>query len=328
MLAVRRLSRILIMISALIAWADTSRAQPSFPSRPIRVLYGYPAGGAGDVIGRIVSERMSQILGQQMIMENRVGAGGTIAASTAARSDPDGHTILLVIESHVIGPALYPNLTYDIDKDFAPLGMVGRSPLMLVVNKASAASNVADLIGLAKAKPGSITFATYGPSTPQFFGPFLLSKASGAQFADVSYRGGAPAINDLVAGHIQAFFMTQGSALPFTKEGTLRPLAAASADRLPLYPDLPTLKEAGYDVEVQHWFGLVVPAQVAPDNRRKLEDALAEALRTPTVRTKLADLGLILTGLDARDFGRFMADERSRWSRLITENGLKVEQPR
>lgn len=318
----------LMALCGLLVWPGLAAAQSDYPSRPIRVLYGYPAGGAGDVIGRIVTERMGRILGQQFVMENRVGAGGTIAASSAARSDPDGYTILLVIESQAISPSLYSNLTYDADKDFSPIGMIGRSPLLLVVHRSSEARTAADLVRIGKEKPKSVTFATFGPGTPQQFGAFLLGKASGADFADIPYRGGAPAINDLVAGHIQAFFMTQGSALPFTKEGTLRPLGAASAERLPHYPDLPMLKEAGYDIEVQHWFGLVAPAQVPVASRRKLEAALAEALADPAVRAKLNELGLVLSPLDGPAFRDFIRAETDRWSKLIRENGLKLEQAR
>lgn len=323
----RRACWLAALLPALLA-TGTASAQVDYPTRPIRVLYGYPAGGAGDVIGRIVTERMGHILGQQFVMENRIGAGGTIAAGTTARSDPDGYTIHLVIESHAISPSLYPNLTYDPDKDFRPLGMVGRSPLLLVVHKSSAAKSVADLVELGKTKPKSVTFATFGPGTPQHFGAFLLAKASGADFSDVPYRGGAPAINDLVAGHIQAFFMTQGSALPFTNEGTLRALGAAAARRLPHYPDLPTLQEAGYDVEVQHWFGFVAPAQTPPEVAKKLERALSEALAMPAVKTKLDELGLVLTPLNSTAFGEFIRSETTKWSQLIRENGLKLDQPR
>lgn len=324
----RRCLLALMAAGALSTLPVPAAAQSEYPARPIKVLYGYPAGGAGDVIGRLVTERMGQILGQQFVMENRVGAGGTIAAGSAAKADPDGYTILLVIESHTISPHLYPGLSYSAETAFKPIGMIGRSPLLMVVHKSSPARSVADLVRTGKEQPGTITFATFGAGTPQQFGAFLLAKASGAKFSEVPYRGGAPAINDLVAGHIQAFFMTQGSARPFTSEGTLRPMAAAADQRLPHYPDLPTFREVGYDVQVQHWFGFVAPAQTPPAVMGKLESALSESLSNPAIKAKLDELGVILTPLGSDEFGGFLKDETSRWSETIRTNGIKLDQSR
>lgn len=315
----------LLALSGLSAASRPAAAAPDYPVRPIKVIYGYPAGGAGDVIGRIVTERMGTILGQPFVMENRVGAGATIAASAAARSDPDGYTIHLIIESQAISPSLYPNVGYDTDRDFAPIGMIGRSPLLLVTHKSLDVRTPADLVRLAREKPKSVTFATFGPGTPQQFGALLLARQAGIEVAEVPYRGGAPAINDLVAGHIQAFYMTQGSALPFTREGTIRALGAASAERVPLYPDLPTMREAGYDLQVEHWFGLVAPAQTPPAVLAALQNALAETLAMPGVQSRLTELGLVQTGLSGEAFRTFIRDETRKWSGFIRENGIRLE---
>lgn len=308
--------------------ACTAQAQiTDYPTRPVRIMYGYPAGGAGDVIGRIVAERMSATLGQQFIMENRTGASGTVAASAVARAEPDGHTILLVIESHAMNPSLFKSLSYNTAKDFTPLGMVGRSPLMLVVNDTVPAKTLEEFVALAKKADNSITIAHFGPGSPQYSAMLLLSQKAGIKLADVPYRGGAPAINDLVGGHMQSFFMTQGSAMPLTTGGKIRALAAASAEPLPLYPDLPTLKSAGYDISSAHWFGFVAPAQTPVAVIGKLEAALSGALEQPSVQTRLKDLGLVLTPMRAKQFGQFLDSQTKEWAAFNEVNNIRIDQP-
>lgn len=322
------LSRCMIAVTGLaLGAAGFSGSHASdYPTRPVRIIYGYPAGGAGDVIGRIVAERMSATLGQQFIMENRTGASGTIAATAVARAEPDGHTILLVIESHAINPSLFKSLSYDTTKDFTPIGMVGRSPLMLVVNDKVPAKTLQEFVALAKADDNSITIAHFGPGSPQYSAVLLLSQKAGIKLADVPYRGGAPAINDLVGGHMKSFFMTQGSAMPLTTGGQIRALAAASAEPLPLYPDVPTLKSAGYDISAAHWFGFVAPAQTPPAVIEKLETALSGALEQPTV-ARFKELGLVLTPMRAREFGQFLAEQTRSWAAFNEANNIRIDQP-
>jgi tripartite-type tricarboxylate transporter receptor subunit TctC len=293
-----------------------------YPTRPVKIVYGYPAGGAGDVIGRLVAERLSALLGQQFIMENRSGASGTIAASAVSRADPDGYTILLVIESHAINPSLFAMLPYDTGKDFAPIGMVGRAPLMLVVNEKVPAKSIQDFVNLSKQSENGLTIAHFGPGSPQFAAMLGLSQKADIKFSDVPYRGGAPAISDLVAGHIQSFFMTQGSALAYTNAGQLRALAVASADPLPLYPVTPTLRSAGYDVVAEHWFGFVVPARTPAAILTKLEDALAEALAQPAMQTRLTELGIVMTPMRAAAFREFLIDQTRIWDQFNRKNNL------
>ncbi len=322
-----RLSKSLLAVAALALGATSSANASDYPTRPVRIIYGYPAGGAGDVIGRIVAERMSVTLGQQFIIENRTGASGTIAASAVARAEPDGHTILLVIESHAINPSLFKSLSYDTAKDFTPIGMVGRSPLMLVVNEKVPAKTVQEFVALAKKADNSITIAHFGPGSPQYSAMLLLSQKAGIKLADVPYRGGAPAINDLIGGHMQSFFMTQGSAMPLTTGGQIRGLAAASADPLPLYPNLPTLKSVGYDISAAHWFGFVAPAKTPPAVIQKLEAALNGALDQPTVQTRFKELGLVLTPMRAKEFGQFLSDQTNEWAAFNETNNIRIEQP-
>ena len=323
------LSRRAIALSALaLSWSYAVQAQASdYPTRPVRVIYGYPAGGAGDVIGRIVAERMSASLGQQFIMENRTGASGTIAASAVARAEPDGHTILLVIESHAINPSLFKSLSYNTAKDFTPIGMVGRSPLMLVVNDKVPAKTLQEFVALAKKADNSITIAHFGPGSPQYSAALLLSQKAGIKLADVPYRGGAPAINDLIGGHMQSFFMTQGSAMPLTTGGQIRALAAASAEPLPLYPELPTLKSAGYDISAAHWFGFVAPARTPQAVIEKLETALIAALDQPAVQSRFKELGLVLTPMRGKEFGQFLESQTKEWAAFNESNNIRIDQP-
>jgi tripartite-type tricarboxylate transporter receptor subunit TctC len=304
------------MLEPAVAYAS------DYPTRPVKIVYGYPAGGAGDVIGRLVAERLSASLGQQFIMESRSGASGTIAASAVSRADPDGYTILLVIESHTINPSLFASLPYDTAKDFTPIGMVGRAPLLLVVNEKVPAKLLQDFVNLSKQSDNGLTIAHFGPGSPQFAAMLGLSQKADIKFSDVPYRGGAPAISDLVAGHIQSFFMTQGSALAYTKAGKLRALAAASAGPLPLYPDIPTLRSAGYDVVAEHWFGFVVPAKTPTAILAKLEGALAEALAQPAIQARLAELGIVMTPLKSAEFGQFLIDQTQIWNEFNKKNNL------
>lgn len=293
-----------------------------YPTRPVKIVYGYPAGGAGDVIGRIVAERLSASLGQQFIIENRSGASGTIAASAVSRADPDGYTILLVIESHAINPSLFAALPYDTEKDFTPIGMVARAPLMLVVNEQVPTKSIQDFVNLSKQSENGLTIAHFGPGSPQFAAMLGLSQKADIKFSDVPYRGGAPAISDLVAGHIQSFFMTQGSALAYTKAGQLRALAAASANPLPLYPDVPTLRSAGYDVVAEHWFGFVAPAKTPTAILAKLESALTEALDQPAIQARLAELGIVMTPMKSAAFGQFLSAQTQIWNEFNKKNNL------
>lgn len=310
------------MMLGLMLFAAAPSSAQDYPTRPVRILYGYPAGGAGDIIGRLVAERMSSLLGQQFIMESRSGASGTIAASAAARAEPDGYTILLVIESHAINPSLFASLPYDTAKDFTPIGMVGRAPLMLVVNEKVPAKTVQEYVALSKQSPNGLTIAHFGGGSPQYSAMLGLAQKAGIKFSDVPYRGGAPAISDLVAGHIQSFFMTQGSALQYTQGGQLRALGAASTGPLPLYPDLPTLRSAGYDVVAEHWFGFAAPAKTPASVIEKLETALAAALDDPTVQTKLKDLGIVMTPMKSRAFGEFLTEQTEHWRAFNTANNL------
>lgn len=326
---IRAISRGVIAVIALAMGAAciSSGHASDYPTRPVRVIYGYPAGGAGDVIGRIVAERMSATLGQQFIMENRTGASGTIAATAVARAEPDGYTILLVIESHTINPSLFKTLSYDTAKDFTPIGMVGRSPLMLVVNEKVPAKTLQEFVALAKKADNSITIAHFGPGSPQYSAMLLFSQKAGVKLADVPYRGGAPAINDLVGGHMQSLFMTQGSAMSLTTGGQIRALAAASAAPLPLYPDVPTLKSAGYDITAEHWFGFVAPAQTPPVVIEKLEAALHSALEQPAVQARFKELGLVLTPMRSAEFGKFLADQTKSWTAFNEANRIRIDQP-
>jgi tripartite-type tricarboxylate transporter receptor subunit TctC len=255
-------------------------------------------------------------------MEKKSGASGTIATTTVSRAEADGYTILLVIESHAINPSLFASLPYDTANDFVPIGMVGRSPLMLVVNEKVPAKNFAEFLKFAKEMPNGPAIAHFGPGSPQYYAALGLGEKAGIKFSDIPYRGGAPAISDLVAGHIQSFFMTQGSALEYTKAGQLRALAAASIDPLPLYPELPTLRSLGYDLVAEHWFGFVAPAKLPKEILKRLEDAMAAALSEPAVQQRLTQLGVVMTPMKSAAFGEFLTEQTKFWADVNKKNNL------
>ncbi|MCK1513150.1 tripartite tricarboxylate transporter substrate binding protein [Bradyrhizobium sp. 190] len=287
-----------------------------YPTRPVKIVLGFSAGGGVDLIGRIIAERLSTLLGQQFIVENKAGASGTIAAATVAKADPDGYTILLVIESHVISPitlAPLAPLAYDPVSDFVPIGLVGRSPLLMVINGKVPAKDFAEFMKFAKEVPNGPTVAHIGPTSSNYLAAVSLSQKSGVKFSLIPYRGGGPAISDLVAGHVQVLFMSQGSAHQYTKGGELRALAAASTRPVPLYPELPTLRSLGYDVVAELWFGFVAPAKVPKEVVKRLEDALADVLAQPAVQQRLADLGVVLTPMKSAAFGEFLAEQTKFW---------------
>src|SRR3984885_4549731 len=246
--------------------ADQTRAQDSaFPNRPIKMLVGFAAGGGTDVAARIAAQKMSEILGQTILVENRTGASGLIAAQDLAKSDPDGYTLMMGSQTTcAVAPALYRKVTVDPVKDFAGIALTGASPLVLVVNPASAAHSVADVIAMAKANPGKINFGTGGVGTTPHMTAELFQYDAGIRMAHVAYRGEAGAINDLLAGQIPLMFANLSAVMGHIKGGSLRALAVTGAQRSPSVPDVPTVAEAalpGFQSET--WFGIVAPAGTA-----------------------------------------------------------------
>jgi tripartite-type tricarboxylate transporter receptor subunit TctC len=298
-----------------------------YPSRPITLVVPVPPGGAADFIGRTIGAKLADALGQPVVIANRGGAGGTIATAGVAKAEPDGYTLLLAsITTHGIGPHLYANLPYDSARDFAPVIFLANFPLIMTVNADLPARSVADVVALAKSRPGGLAFASSGNGGAPHLAGELLKSLTGAELLHVPYRGSGPAVIDVVAGRVAIMFDGVPSLLPFILAGKLRPLAAASLARNPVLPGLPTFAELGYrGMDISLWFGMVVPAATPRPNVRRLNAELDKILAMPDIRKVVTDQGAELGGGTPERFGEFMRAESARWGAVVKQAGIKPE---
>jgi tripartite-type tricarboxylate transporter receptor subunit TctC len=317
----------LLLVVAALVWANAAHAQPAYPTRQIQLVVTVPPGGAADFVARTVGAKLADALGQPVIIVNRGGAGGTTAAASVAKSDPDGYTLLLnTIATHGIGPHLYANLPYDPARDFAPVILLARFPLIMTVTASLPARSVADVIALAKARPGEIAFASAGTGGAPHLAGELFKRAAAIDLLHVPYRGSGPATVDLIAGRVAIMIDAAPPLLPFILSGQVRPLAAASRERHRLLPDVPTFAELGYDhMEVSLWYGIVAPAATPTAVVRRLNGELVKILAMADIRKSLTDQGADIGGGTPADFAAFMSEERSRWGVVVREAGIKPE---
>jgi tripartite-type tricarboxylate transporter receptor subunit TctC len=299
----------------------------NYPSRPVTLVVPVPPGGAADFIGRTIGAKLADALGQPVVIANRGGAGGTIATAGVAKAEPDGYTLLLAsITTHGIGPHLYANLPYDSAKDFAPVIFLANFPLIMTVNADLPARSVADVVALAKSRPGGLAFASSGNGGAPHLAGELLKSLTGAELLHVPYRGSGPAVIDVVAGRVAIMFDGVPSVLPFILAGKLRPLAAASLARNPILPELPTFAELGYGgMDISLWFGMVVPAATPQPIVRRLNAELDKILAMPDIRKSFMDQGAELGGGTPERFGEFMRTESARWGAVVKQAGIKPE---
>jgi tripartite-type tricarboxylate transporter receptor subunit TctC len=286
------------------------------------------SAGAGvtDIMARLVGQHLSASLGQPVVIENRPGAGGVPGTEAASRAAPDGYTFLMTNVAHAVNPYLYAKLPYDPVKDFTPVTLVNTAPLMLVVHPSVAAKSVQELIAYAKANPGKLTFGSGGVgSTPHLSGE-LFKSLSGIDVVHVPYKGGAPALNDLMGGQLSYMIENMPGTLPFVKGGKLRALAVTSPQRSALEPSLPTMAEAGVPgYEVVGWNGIVAVAGTPPEIVARVHAEVAKILRTPEVKQRMAALGADPVGNTPEEFGAFIKAEMARWGRIIKEKGIRSE---
>jgi tripartite-type tricarboxylate transporter receptor subunit TctC len=313
------------LLAALAVAGAPAAAQDVYPTRPVKIMIAFPVGGLLDVISRIVGEKLAGLLGQQFVIEARPGAGGTLATAAVARAEPDGYTLMMINDNHAINPSVFKSIPYDSLKDFAPIGFVGSAPLVFTVNAKLSPHSVKDLVALAREKPGSLTYGSVGVGSASHLAGEMFTAAAGITMQHVPYRGGAPALNDLVAGHLNTMMLSAVVALPHIAAGALRPIAVAASARLPVLPDVPTLAEAGYSLEAAYWFGLVAPAGTPAPVVGKLEKALAEVLAMPDVNKRLTDMGAVVQPLGAEAFGGFIRSETAKWADVIAKNHIKFE---
>jgi tripartite-type tricarboxylate transporter receptor subunit TctC len=324
----RVLQSLLLVVAALVCGqADSTHAETGYPSRPIQLVVTVPPGGAADFVARMVGAKLADALGQPVIIVNRGGAAGTTAAAGVAKSDPDGYTLLLnTIATHGIGPHLYANLPYDPVKDFSPVILLAKLPLIMTVTASLPAQSVADLIALAKARPGELTFASAGSGGAPHLAGELFKSLTGTDLLHVPYRGSGPAVVDLIAGRVAIMFDAAPSLLPFITSGQLRPLAAASQERHRLLPDVPSFAEIGYArMDISLWYGIVTPAGTPQPIVQRLNAELVKILDMPDIRKSFADQGADVKGGTPAWYDAFMREESARWGKVIKQAGLKPE---
>ena len=303
-----------------------ARAQDgTYPNRPIKMLVGFGAGGGTDIAARIMAQKMSEILGQSIVVENRTGASGMIAAEDEAKSAPDGYTLMMGSQTtYAVAPALYRKVTLDAAKDFAGIGLTGASPLVLVVNPSFAAHSVKDVIAMAKADPGKINFGTGGLGTTPHMSAELFQHTAGIKMVHVAYRGEAPAINDLLAGQIPLMFANLSAVMGNLKAGTLRALAVTSAQRSPSAPDIPTVAEAALPgFETETWWGIVAPAETPRAILAKLNAAARQALANDDTKRRFADLGMTNGGSSPEELDAYIKSEIAKWANVIKDANIQ-----
>jgi tripartite-type tricarboxylate transporter receptor subunit TctC len=317
-------------VLACLGSAASGQAQTetqTWPNRFIRLIVPFPPGGGADAIARIVSTRLSETWGQQVVIENRGGASGNIAAEAAARSAPDGYTIFLAGDFQAVNLYLYPKLSYDPIADFAPVTLVVQYPCAMVVPNSSPARSVLEFVAYAKANNGKLTFATPGHGTSPHLAGELFKRAAGIAMTTIPYRGAAPAIQDVIPGRVDVFFNNIAPLLSLMQQGQLRALAVTTAKRVPAAPDVPTLAEAGLPgFDVAGWYAFFVPANTPPAIVRKIHADTAAALADPPIKERLEQLGLFVIGSTPAELGQFLKSEMDKWGPVIKDAGISIRE--
>jgi tripartite-type tricarboxylate transporter receptor subunit TctC len=303
-----------------------AHAQTAWPAKPIRLIVGFAAGGSTDVTARIIAQALSDRLGQPVVVENRGGAGGNIGADAVAKADADGYTLLMATSStFAANPNLYKSLPFDVQKDFAPITVTAFIPNLLVVNPAVPANNVADFIAYLKANPDKLNFASAGNGTSQHLSGELFNSLAGVRMTHVAYRGGAPAVSDLLGGQVQVIFAPLVEVIQQVRAEKLKALGITTAKRSPLLPEVPTIRESLPGYEVALWNGLLAPAKTPSDIIDRINRATIEALRSSEVKAKLAEQGSEPVGNTPAEFKAFIESELVKWRRLVEISGATVQ---
>jgi len=298
----------------------------SWPTKPVRMIIAFPPGGPTDLVSRVLAQKLSEQLGQQVIVDNKPGAGGNIAAELAARAAPDGYTIFYNTSAIVIGPALYGKVNYDTLKDFAPVLLTASVPMVLVVNPQLPARSVKEFVDLAKTRSGALNYSSSGTGTITHLASAMMSTQTGIQTQHIPYKGSAPGLVDLASGQTQFMIDTINTVLPYVRDNRLRGLAVTSAKRSPLLPDLPTLAEAGISgFEAAAWQGIVVPTGTPNEIVQKLNAEVNKALAHPDIRSRLAAQGADILGGTPAEYAAYLRTEMPRWFKAVKDSGAKAE---
>ena len=320
------LARVLFATVMCFSAALPALAQ-SWPAKPVRILVPFPPGGGLDFFTRIAAAKLQENLGQQMIVENRSGAGGMIGAEAAAKSPPDGYTVLFASSAEItINQHLYPKIAYDSVKDFAPVSYAAFAPLLFSVHPSIPAKTLKELVALARSRPGQLNYASAGTGGSQHLAGELLKSAAKISIVHVPYKGAAPAVIDMVGGHVSMGFTALPSSLPQARAGKLRPIAVTSAKRSEAAPELPTFNELGYpQVDLVVWYGVLFPARTPPDIVNRMSTEVSRAVQAPDVKAKLIQQGVESVGTTPAEFAKFMQSEIHRYGKIIKESGAKPD---
>jgi tripartite-type tricarboxylate transporter receptor subunit TctC len=318
--------RAIAIFIALLMSSAAATAEDTYPSRPVHILVPYPAGGGVDIVARSLGDELSKHWDQPVVIENRPGAGGVIASQAVATSPKDGYMLIVVASGHATNPFLYAHLPYDTFKDFTPISLLGSSPNILLVRADSPFKTLADLLAEARKKPGSLSYGHAGNGTSTYLAGELLKSLAKVDLTGIPYKGGAPAINDLLGGHLPISFNNAPESLGQITSGTLRALAVTTATRAPFLPNVPTMAEAGvpgYDTAV--WWGLLGPSNMPANVTGKIAKDTAEAMKSPVIKDRLIKLGATSIGSSPQEFGRLIKSDYDKWGPIIKAAGIKAE---
>jgi tripartite-type tricarboxylate transporter receptor subunit TctC len=321
----RRFLRLAATAAAVPAAPIVAASQESYPTRPVRLLVGYAAGGPADIVARLTAQWLSDRLGQQVVVENRVGAASNIAAEAVVRSPPDGYTLLYVTISNAVNATLYDKLSFDLMRDLVPIASITRSPGVLAVNPAFPAQTVPEFIAYAKANPGKINMASAGPGSAPHLYTELFKMMTGVDLVQVHYRGSGPALPDLISGQVDAMFDPIASSISHIRAGTVRPLAVTTATRLEVLPDVPTVGDFVPGYEASGWYGIAAPKNTPAEIVARLNSEVNAALADPRVKASFADVGTAVLPGSPADFGKLLADDTEKWGKVIRAANIKVE---
>ena len=317
------MTRILLALAFLYPFVVYS--QP-YPSKPVRLIVTYPAGGGADTMARLVAPRLGDALGQPILIENRGGASGTIAADLVAKSAPDGHTLMLDATNHAVNPSLLAKLPFDPDKAFAPVTLLALFPNVVLVHPANPVSSIRELIAKIKAEPGKIAFASSGNGSAQHLAAELFRQRAGLDMVHVPYKGGGPALIDVMGGQVPLYFGNMASALPHVKNGKLKALAITGSKRSPAAPDLPTVAESGMPgYQVYEWNAIFAPAGTPPGIVNRLQSEIAKVVRIPEVRDRMLALGGEIVASSPADLGAWVHEQSASWAKVVRASNIKAE---
>jgi tripartite-type tricarboxylate transporter receptor subunit TctC len=313
------------LVAALVLTSPAVRAQ-TYPSRQITLIIPFAVGGSNDMVGRAIGKKLTEAWGQPVIVENRPGAGGMIGTAAVAAAPPDGYTLLLVSSTFTINPAIRKSMPFDTIKDFTPVAFIARSPLLVTASNKLPVQSAKELLALARSKPGQITYASSGPGSINQISTELIALSAGAQLMHVPYKGGAPALNDLLGGHVDIYVSSLPQVLPLAQNGQAKALAVTSARRTALLPDVPTLEEAGIaGFDLWSWWGVVGPAGMPANVVNALNSEIGKMLNSPELSTFLSNEGAEAETMTPQQFGDLMRSETERWIKVAHEANISID---